>query len=356
MFPRQVVLSFSFVLKIKCSQYFPPVFVQVFSVSVEQIFLQIHHGLSYGRCKQLFLVRFFSYCNDTWTLPSSFVMLPLFMKPFISPSPRLSKFSSRAPRASRTALFVRASRQSTSPIFQNDTLNQKVPCVYTVREVSKSESFRNSSPCSPVSITLKYVIFLTFRGARGAEAFCFWGRRGVFQHFSFLCFLGAVFVLCPLIIHFHYSKIASFSSSKTPNLRKKSRHKERAALRLRTRGPRGRKGERKQATCRFFVARSRRARELRRDASPKDDDDDGTLWNNNNNNNNNNVIENNNQKTFYFLLRRRRRRRLCSRTHGAKRMAENVIVHKKDLLRVVVVILPPRSKRGCRRRDTCGTL
>ena len=80
-----------------------------------------------------------------------------------------------------------------------------------------------------------------------------------------------LFSSCPLvlllsIIHFHSKKSSRFHRRR-PKRRthrwKKNRHKERAALRL-AHAVRAEEKEAKQTTCRFFVARSRRARDTPR--------------------------------------------------------------------------------------------
>ena len=78
-----------------------------------------------------------------------------------------------------------------------------------------------------------------------------------------------LFSSCPLvllsIIHFHSKKSSRFHRrpKRLTHHWKKSRHKERAALRL-AHAVRAEEKEAKQTTCRFFVARSRRARDTPR--------------------------------------------------------------------------------------------
>ena len=78
-----------------------------------------------------------------------------------------------------------------------------------------------------------------------------------------------LFSSCPLvllsIIHFHSKKSSRFHRRPKRHTHrwKKSRHKERAALRL-AHAVRAEEKEAKQTTCRFFVARSRRARDTPR--------------------------------------------------------------------------------------------
>ena len=96
---------------------------------------------------------------------------------------------------------------------------------------------------------------------------CHTGLEAVFTISIFSTFLGGVLFSSSsvLSIHFHSKKSSRFHRRPKRHTHhwKKSRHKERAALRL-AHAVRAEEKEAKQTTCRFFVARSRRARDTPR--------------------------------------------------------------------------------------------
>ena len=216
---------------------------------------RIHHGLSYARC----VVVFSKIFHIVMIHGLSFLVRVAFIHDIqISPRGFQSSLPERLVRPVQFH-FARTSRQSTLD-FSNDTLNQKVPCIsFEGLEKRASETLALLSGFHHVEI--RHISYYFSRRPRGGGV-CF-GEEEFFK-ISLSYFFWVLFSSSVLSLFIFIPKSSPFSSSKTTtNLRKKSRHKERAALRL-AHAVRAEEKEAKQATCRFFVARSRRARDTPR--------------------------------------------------------------------------------------------
>ena len=255
--------------------------------------------------------------------PSSFVLPSFTFKSL----PAAFKVLFRAPRASHAVLYLHAlPDQSTLDFSKRHSKPES--SVYFVRR-SRKASFRNSSPCSPGfhHVEIRHVSYYARRPR--AEAFVLRKRVFFINFFSF--WWGAVFV-CPLVLppqhySFSFQKIIPFSpSSKTTYapLEEESTQR-RAALRL-AHAVRAEEKEAKQTTCRFFVARSRRVRATGAMRVQKTTTTTMMMMEQQQQQRHRKQQQ---QKTFTSTSSSPSSS-FAPRTHGAKRMAENAMVHKRS--------------------------